>query len=57
MVKIRVEGLSEEVKELIQSFYENYDVLSVSEEYRHKNKQVSQYIRVYVEMRLKRRNT
>lgn len=51
MVKIRVEGLPEEIDLMITSFRENYEILQVSEFYA--NRGETKYGRVYVEMRLK----
>ncbi|MDA1569827.1 DUF3970 family protein [Bacillus cereus] len=50
MIKIRLQGLSLEVQGMIEDLKKHYDVLSVSDFYQNRN---SQYIRCYVEMRLK----
>ncbi|WP_216830745.1 DUF3970 family protein [Alkalihalobacterium elongatum] len=54
MVKIRLEGLPDEVDEMIELLKSNYDVLAVSDEY--KNSGNTQYVQVYIEMRLKNNN-
>lgn len=51
MVKIRLEGLPEEIDAMVQSFSNNYEVLNVSKPY--KNRGETKYVRVYVEMSLK----
>ncbi|WP_084787613.1 DUF3970 family protein [Anaerobacillus alkalidiazotrophicus] len=51
MVKVRLQGLAEEIKLMIDNFRNHYDVLQVSLPYQNRG---SQYVRVYVEMRLKK---
>lgn len=47
MLKIRVEGLPDEVEKYIKKFKENNEVLQVSKPYKNRN---SKYIRVYLEI-------
>ena len=48
MVKVRFEGTSAEVAELLLKFQKEYNVLSVSREYANRGK--SQYVRVYADV-------
>ncbi|GAB6563554.1 DUF3970 family protein [Bacillus cereus] len=50
MIKIRLQGLSQEMQEMIEDLKKHYDILSISDFYKNRN---SQYIRCYVEIRLK----
>ncbi|BCC09604.1 hypothetical protein BCJMU51_p64 (plasmid) [Bacillus cereus] len=50
MIKIRLQGLSQEMQEMIEDLKKHYDILSISDFYQNRN---SQYIRCYIEMRLK----
>ena len=47
MVKLRVQGLPEEVEEFVKNFKNNgYRILQQSGEYKNRN---SEYVRVYIE--------
>lgn len=55
MVKVRIEGLPEEVEKFTEQLKKDgYEFLQKSENYPNKN---SQYVRKYVEIRLKNRVT
>ena len=51
MLKIRLEGLPEEVEAATLKLHEVYDVLSISKPYPNRN---SKMIRIYVDMELKK---
>ena len=51
MLKIRIEGLPQEVKTAAIELRKVYDVLSASKEYPNRN---SEYVRVYVDIELKK---
>lgn len=50
MLKVRLEGLPEEVQKGIESLEKQHQVLSVSKPYPNRN---SEYVRCYIEMKLK----
>lgn len=49
MIKIRIQGLPDEISALIEDMKRHYDVLEVSDEY--KNRGDSKFVRVYVTIR------
>lgn len=51
MVKIRLQGLSEDIQKTLKDLEKTFDVLAISGKYANRN---SQYVRVYVEVKNKK---
>ncbi len=51
MVKIRVQGTSEETKEAIEILKNSFEILQISNEYKNRN---SEYVRIYVDITIKK---
>jgi Protein of unknown function (DUF3970) len=51
MVKIRLQGLPEEVERLVESLKDHYRILYESSQYKNRN---SEYVRVYLDVEIER---
>ena len=51
MVKIWVQGTSEETKEAIEILKNSFEILQISNEYKNRN---SEYVRIYVDITIKK---